>query len=560
MNFPLTTYLLNVALHAAVLSVFASLLLLGLRQARHRSVSAAAGLLTIGCLPWLTALHPAHLTTNPVPEIQRSEPAMLPTWTVVTLPAREKPNPAPTPAEPAAAESVFPDAVRSLVVVWAVGALTGMFLLGIAALRVRCWRRSLSHPDDHEWRILQALSPGIPACGRFLLSDATTSPCVIGFFRPQIVLPRFLLEAGSETGLRWAIRHEIGHWQAGDSRRIIFFSLIRCTNWWNPLLHKLVSQWADAREELCDLHATGISEERVDYGQFLVAMARKITKQPPLTVAMASLSPARLIRSRIISLLDAKAGAEKPAGMRFIGLGCCVTLCFVALVSCVRIGTDTGGGIVGAGVGAIITGAQTSLPAGPYVLPQQANYEEPLRVIITSKFMVTSPDTNFGGGSCTDKGVETIMKKFEKIGKSTLATTPSAIVRSGESTSVEIIDEVSEPGTGINPGLAKSPVPYVGIKLSSLPRVSNRYVVELHQIVDYRYVPGVWHFDGKNNKLTAGLTTGKIKTIKRTIDCKMLSGNTYVSLFGEIEPGAYLTLLTKAEIIDGMGRSIKLPE
>jgi hypothetical protein len=39
-----TTYLLNVALHAAVLSVFASLVLMALRHARHRSVAAIAGL------------------------------------------------------------------------------------------------------------------------------------------------------------------------------------------------------------------------------------------------------------------------------------------------------------------------------------------------------------------------------------------------------------------------------------------------------------------------------------------------------------------------------------
>ena len=54
-----TTYLLTVALHAAVLSVFASAILLVVRQARYRAVIAICGLLAVALLPWITALRPA---------------------------------------------------------------------------------------------------------------------------------------------------------------------------------------------------------------------------------------------------------------------------------------------------------------------------------------------------------------------------------------------------------------------------------------------------------------------------------------------------------------------
>ncbi len=134
------TYLLTVALHAAILSVLASLVLLGVRQSRHRSVAAIAGLLAVGFLPWLTALRPAERVSTPSAEIQTREAAPLPTWTVVTLPARQEPTPIPADPEAAVAKSVFPDPVKSLVIIWTAGGVTGLLLLGFAVLRVRGWR------------------------------------------------------------------------------------------------------------------------------------------------------------------------------------------------------------------------------------------------------------------------------------------------------------------------------------------------------------------------------------------------------------------------------------
>ncbi|MES2437681.1 MAG: M56 family metallopeptidase [Verrucomicrobiota bacterium] len=555
-----TTYLLNVALHAAILSVFASLALLLMRQARYRSVAAIAGLLAVGFLPWLTALRPARPAGVVAPELQARSPA-LPAWTVVTLPMERE---IPKSAEPSAAppEIVFPDPLTTVVTTWAAGFGIGLISFLYAMLRLRTWRKSLSPPDDAAWEFLRSLSPEIPGRNHFLISPAIASPCVSGFFRSHIVLPRFLLSSASEEELRWAVRHEIAHRQAGDSRWMILFTLIRCANWWNPLVHQLVSRWSDAREQLCDLHAIGTPDRRADYGRFLVAMARKITKQPSLTVAMASRSPARRLRPRIISLLDAEPGAEKSVGKRFVGLSCGLTLCFMALVSCMRVGTDAGGGIAGGTAGAVLSDTKTPLAAAPdgSVTRDWASTESLRRIKITSTLMVTSPDSYFAGGSYTETGVKAIMKRFERIGKTTLVTLPSVIARSDQSTSVRINYEIPESDRRISAAKTKSPVPFVGIHLESLPRLSGPHVVEFRQTVDYRYVPGVWRLNEKNSRPPAGLTSEKIKIITRTMDWRLFSGNTFASSLGEIEPGIYLTLLTKAEILDATGRSVIFPE
>ncbi len=330
-----TTYLLNVALHAAILSVFSSLVLLVLRQARHRSVAAIVGLLSVGFLPWLTALRPVQPVIAPVAEIQTQDAPALPTWTVMTVPAQQKAASVPAPAPE---KFVFPDPLILFVTIWAAGAGIGLLLLTIASLKVRNWRKLLVRPDDTTWQTLQSRSPGIPARQHFRLSETHASPCVTGFFQPVIVLPRFVL--ASQEGLRWAVRHEIAHWQAGDSRWMILFALIRCVNWWNPIVHHLVSQWADAREQLCDLAATGISDSRADYGEFLVAMVAKVSKQPPLAVAMAKRRHAARLKQRIVSLLDATANSGNPVGRRFIAFSSATFIAFAALVSSIKINAE----------------------------------------------------------------------------------------------------------------------------------------------------------------------------------------------------------------------------
>ncbi|MEO5917366.1 MAG: M56 family metallopeptidase [Luteolibacter sp.] len=334
MNFP-TPYFLNVALHAGILSVLATLALLMIRQARYRSVIAISGLLAVGLLPWFTALRPAQRVITPIPEIQTQSPT-LPIWTVITLPM-DRQIPKLAEASVAPEKFTFPDPLIVVVNLWAAGSGTGFLLLVGAMLKLRIWRKSLSPPDDTAWKILLPLSPEILRRNDFLISPATASPCVTGLFRSKIVLPQFLFTSASEEELRWAVRHEISHWQAGDSRWMIVFAVIRCVNWWNPLTHRLASIWSDAREQLCDLHATGNTDRRVDYGQFLVAMARKITKQPPLAVTMAKGLHARKLKQRITLLLGAATESEKPAGKNFIALNSAVFIACAAMISSVKI-------------------------------------------------------------------------------------------------------------------------------------------------------------------------------------------------------------------------------
>lgn len=541
------TYFLNVALHAAILSILATAILLTLRQARYRAIAAIAGLLAVGYLPWISALRSSPAEAAAVAEIASGR---LPVWTVVTLPAQ---TPAiGTPVSQSSDPIAFWAPTKSAIALWAAGSVAGLFLLGIAWVRQRHWTSSLEGIDDASWAKLQTVTSSLPDRSAFFLTSSVASPCITGFRHPRVVLPRFLFAEDSDTALGWAVRHELSHLRAGDSRWMLIFSLIRCLHWWNPFAYHLISRWAEAREQLCDLAAAEIPASRTSYGQFLVAMAGRIPRRPPLTVAMARRAPARQLKSRIVSLLDAEPGAEKSVGKRFIGFGCCLALCCATAVSCMKVGS----GISGAQTGATLSDLKTSSLATPDSLAvgPRANTAGPRQIKITAKLMVTSSEPNFASVWESDDSVKRVMRESAKVGKINVATLPSITAKSGQTAIAEDIHQVRKSGPT---GAVKSPVPFVGINLSFVPRFSGGLAIDLQQTVDYRYVPGVWHFDGTGKNPPAGLSPANIKFIRESVDTQIFSGATLCTKLGEIEPGKYLTLLTKAEAIDATGRPLR---
>jgi beta-lactamase regulating signal transducer with metallopeptidase domain len=560
-----TTYFLNVALHSAILSVLAAAILPVIREARHRSVSAIAGLLAVAVLPWISALRTASEITS-VGTGNLSAAVDLATWTVATLPAAPHEITSAARTGITASETMFSEPVGFAIALCPAGTAIGLVLLGFASLRVLIWRKSLKPIDDLSWEKLQAALPGLGGRNRFLVTGQPASPCVTGFWSPRIVIPRSLLAAESNDELAWSVRHEVAHFRAGDSRWTMLFAIIRCLNWWNPVVHHLVFRWVDVREQLCDLHAAGGSGNRANYGKFLVAMAGHITALPPLTVAMAHRRCARRLKARIVSLLNAEENSGGPVGKRFVGLACCVVLACAAMISCMRIG--------GTGQQEVVAGAKMdeASPVGKATTKTRIHsspVEEkgrtdlvtvpggnPLQIKFSSKFNETTPEVGFAdGGIYNDSQVQLIMRKLAQKRGTDLMTAPSVTARFSERTVVEIIHEVPGSRKQIAARGPKAPIPFVGINLSFVPRLANELIVDLEWAADYRFVPGA----GIEAKPPVDMNPDKIKVIKRASSTALSSGKTVCANLGETEHGKFLTLLITAEIIDATGRPFANP-
>lgn len=584
MNFS-GTYLLNVALHASVLSVFASLLLAFLRQPGQRSFIAIAGLLVMGFLPWITALRPAPTprVLPPVTELQAApSPAELPIWTIVTVPVKNEVIEPFTPPATAEKKLELPDFLTSLLVLWVTGTGIGLTLFTLAFLKVRLWKKSLAHLDDAAWHRLRDFTPSHLAKNDFLICPTDASPCVIGFLRPKIVIPSFLLDQLSEEKLRWAIRHEISHREAGDSRWMVLFTLIRCMNWWNPLTHHLVAIWAGAREQLCDLHATSLADNRADYAEFLITMARKITKQPPLAVTMAKRLHARRLKQRIVSLLDSKTDGLKPIGKGFVSISSGLFFVVSVLVSVLKIRAEDIPIALASSKSEVTSEPKEQARSKETPPPTTAPQPPPIRktepkdgeqaapqVKISTKLLLTRYETGFiekipDGGRFTilsmfSEGQEQmIMRGFARERETMLLVTPSITARSDLKVSVESIRKVMETPEQIAKRKPDTGVPVVGLAQKIVARFSDDSpAIELKLDIDYRFIPGSpGLMNDSQRKPLEGLNPDKIKIVKKTISGLLYSGYTVAMDLGEIEPGKYLTVLTRTEILDATGRPI----
>jgi beta-lactamase regulating signal transducer with metallopeptidase domain len=550
------TYLLNVALHAAILSFMASIVLLLMRQARHRSVVAIAGLLAVGFLPWVSAFHRSPGQSSVSSEIE-SHPMALPDWTVITVPSKE---PEPTsPATPPAATQArlkIPNPLQSVIIIWAIGTLAGLALLVNAWLRVQNWRNSLEPIDDARWTKLLKIFPTPPNRKLFLFSKSTSSPCVSGFLRPRIVLPDFLLAASSSPPLGWAVRHELSHLKAGDSRWVVVFSVIRSLYWWNPFVHHLVLRWADAREQLCDIHAVGAGGSRVDYGQFLVAMADRIPRPYPLTVAMTRRRHAQRLKSRIVSLLDAQPKATDPVGKRFYAASLAGFIGIAVLVSVLKIRAEEPAGQIDPAV-------ETSVPADkPPTIPVEiapVQEAKTTQLKLTTKFVASPKQFSLPDGKTLDDArLQLHMRKLAHTKGVDFMSAPSVTLRFGESAKIEVVREVPGSLEQISKRNPDAPTPVVGIEID-FGATFKEGLAELKSSAKYSFLPDVLHPMGgvipdHSRPLPAGANPDKIRILKSDALDSFAPRMTIVRDLGETEPGKFLQIFITVHPLNATGR------
>ncbi len=556
MNVPY--YLLNVALHGAILSVVVSLFLALLRRPGHRATAAIPGLLAVAVLPWISTLRPDRLETT-APLAMQSNP--LPTWTIATLPA-DMAEPVErkmlgTVMGPAARESLtFPQPYFVIAGIWATGAAIGICLLGIGGLRVRVWRQTLLVPGAAEWKAILAVLPASPDRHVFRISPTAVSPCVTGFLQPRIVLPQFLFASGPPDGLGWAVRHEMSHWRAGDSRWVVFFALIRCVHWWNPLVHRLVGKWAEAREEICDLAATSTAKNRADYGGFLITMAQQITGRPPLAVAMAKRAHVTRLKRRVVSLLDAGVEAGRPAGVVFVATVSVLLMGCAATVSSVKIGEEEYTGPVAHSAKSQLPETVSNPPPAAAQIPATDEAKPTGQVKVNSRFITSTRKPTWKHGDImNDEEMQKFMREMAEIKGTGLTTAPNIMMRMGQAGTIEIIR--TEPGIpeGTIEERLDGTSPFWGIVIS--PKVvldggGARLDLNTH----YRFAPGEDHVQ-ISEKPAGGIPWDRLRSARAEMTIPIQSGQTVCSDFGEIEPGVYLQGFTKVEAIDKTGRLLE---
>lgn len=146
---------------------------------------------------------------------------------------------------------------RALSLLWIVASLVIMVFFLVAYLRmriaVRGWPRSTLH--DVEVRVAP-----------------NTGPAVVGFVRPEIVLPKWIVMRSWEEQ-RLVLAHESAHRRAGDHILLALGCLAAVALPWNPVVWWMLSRLRLAVELDCDRRVLAREATPGTYGAMLIDLA-----------------------------------------------------------------------------------------------------------------------------------------------------------------------------------------------------------------------------------------------------------------------------------------------
>lgn len=141
------------------------------------------------------------------------------------------------------------------------------------------------------------------------LHPALTSPCVIGWWQPLLLLPTACRD-WTPTMLRAALLHEVEHLERGDVWWRVLEQGVLAVWWWNPLARWLVQQSHAMSEFACDQAVLKSGEDAAEYVRSLLALVCPVSH--PATVLGFALGKESSLRQRVRRMLVTKSMTDSP--------------------------------------------------------------------------------------------------------------------------------------------------------------------------------------------------------------------------------------------------------
>jgi len=213
-----------------------------------------------------------------------------------------------------------------LFVVWALGSLC---LAGVSWSRMRRVRARLldgAEPLPRSWQPLlrdAARRVGLRTVPRVLASSAVSVPCVLGVWRPVVLLDVATLTSRNSEQLEHALLHEFGHIKRRDGLRAWLVHGFVCSWWFHPTAWLAARRFALFRETGCDQLVTGLLGARTAYCHTLAA---RVLSGPTSATAPALVAGQADVVQRVLAL--------RHAGKQRIVRTLTASLAVVALLMC----------------------------------------------------------------------------------------------------------------------------------------------------------------------------------------------------------------------------------
>lgn|GEM_PF-5879184 len=271
---------------------------------------------------------PVQRQATPPREIATERPAAFDTATQphrIAVVAVTLGSPVTATAKPAAQKADWVD--RSIVGLWMV--LSALLLLRLLVANVRVAmmrRRSRPAPSDVQEKcraIARQLRVSAPP---ILVGDGICGPCLVGWIRPVILLPRH-----EEVVEREILIHELAHVTRRDCAWQLVAQVAGALVWFQPLIWMLGRGIERAAEEACDDLVIALGGNRATYVRTLADLAEKSQRRfglAPISVGVVGIRSA--MGRRVARLLNGAKPATTNLGWR-VRSG--IALCALVLIA-----------------------------------------------------------------------------------------------------------------------------------------------------------------------------------------------------------------------------------
>jgi bla regulator protein BlaR1 len=167
---------------------------------------------------------------------------------------------------------------------WAAASLAMLAVMGWSLLRLVAVRERCVVARMHGMRVLVSPDQG---------------PAVLGVIRPEVVLPRWVVDAPAEDS-RLIVHHEREHIDGGDVRLLLLATLAVALMPWNPALWWQHRRLRLAVETDCDARVLALGVDRRAYGMVLLRTAAGPPLLPMSVAAWAR--PSSQLHERIMAM------------------------------------------------------------------------------------------------------------------------------------------------------------------------------------------------------------------------------------------------------------------
>jgi beta-lactamase regulating signal transducer with metallopeptidase domain len=197
---------------------------------------------------------------------------------------------------------------RYIFIAWLTVACVALLRLVAGLWQLRALRRgsTVVSPDDLDPALREALQGfrSIRAVDMCVSSQAQV-PAAIGFFRPRVVVPAWLLKELSPTDLRQLVLHELAHLRRWDDWTNLVQKVLRALLFFHPAVWWLDGRLSLEREMACDDCVLAETSNPRAYAECLALLAERSYMRRGLALAQAAVNRIRQTSRRIARILNA---------------------------------------------------------------------------------------------------------------------------------------------------------------------------------------------------------------------------------------------------------------